>query len=344
MENGINVLSLFDGISCGQVALERAGIKVNNYFSCEIDEKAIKVTQHNYPNTIQLGTVTDVDLGALPDINILHGGSPCQSFSFARKRNGMSTTDNIEVVSLEQYLELKDKNFQFEGQSYLFWEYVRILKETKPKFFLLENVKMKKKWQDIISQTLGVQPIEINSALVSAQNRKRLYWTNIPNVGQPTDKNISLNKVIYRLPHGYVTEEISLEKKYPTLAAQSPGSKHRIITNTELTDYAKSRVNERKGNKLGLVYSWYNDKVHVKKSPTLTCNPNCWSATGGIIVIETDQYRTLTPEECEELQTLPANYTNCLNKSARYKAIGNGWTVDVISHIYNFLPTEYKSE
>lgn len=344
MENGINILSLFDGISCGQIALERAGIKVANYYASEIDEKAIQVTQKNYPNTIQIGSVSALDTRSLPNIELLHGGSPCQSFSFAGKRNGMSTIDNIEITTLEQYLELKNNNFQFEGQSYLFWEYVRVLKEVNPKYFLLENVKMQKKWQDIITKTLDVEPIEINSALVSAQNRRRLYWTNIPNVCQPKDKNIILDKVLYRLPHGYMKEEISFESKYPTLAAQSPGTKHKVITNTELSDYAKSRVSERKGNKLGLVYSWYNDKVHVEKSPTLTCNSNCWSATGGIIVIENDEYRILSPEECEKLQTLPENYTNCLNKTARYKAIGNGWTVDVISHIYSFLPEQYKSE
>jgi DNA (cytosine-5)-methyltransferase 3A len=136
----MNVLSLFDGCSCGQQALERANIKVNNYFASEIDKYAIKVTMANYPNTIQLGSVVDIKGADLPKIDLLIGGSPCQSFSFAGKRKGMSTKCNQEILTLEQYLELKEDGFQFEGQSYLFWEYVRILNEVKPKYFLLENV------------------------------------------------------------------------------------------------------------------------------------------------------------------------------------------------------------
>ena len=166
---GINVLSCFDGISCGQVALERAGIKVNDYYACEIDKHTIKVTQHNYPNTIQLGDVRDLKCSDLPRIDILIGGSPCQGFSFSGKQ----------------------LNFN-DPRSKLFFEYVRILKEIKPKYFLLENVVMKKEYQDIISENVGVEPIKINSALLSGQNRRRLYWTNIPNIKQPEDKNINL--------------------------------------------------------------------------------------------------------------------------------------------------------
>ena len=153
---GLNVLSLFDGMSCGRLALERAGIKVNNYFASEIDKYAIQVAKHNYPNTQHIGDVTKVKASELPKIDLLIGGSPCQSFSNAGNGTG------------------------FDGKSGLFYEYVRLLKECKPKYFLLENVKMKKQWQDIISKELGVEPIKINSNLVSAQNRERLYWTNIP--------------------------------------------------------------------------------------------------------------------------------------------------------------------
>ena len=133
------VLSLFDGMSCGQIALNRAGISYGKYYASEIDKHAIKVTQHNYPNTIQLGDVTQLKGSDLPRIDLLIGGSPCQSFSNAGKGEG------------------------FDGKSGLFWEYVRLLKEVKPTYFLLENVKMKKEWQDIISEALGVEPIEINS-------------------------------------------------------------------------------------------------------------------------------------------------------------------------------------
>lgn len=321
INKGINVLSLFDGISCGQIALQRAGIKVDNYFASEIDKHAISVAEKNYPNTIQLGSVLGWESWDLPKIHLIVGGSPCTGFSRAGK--GL--------------------NFE-DPQSKLYFEFIKAVKHFEPEYFFLENVKMKKEYQDIVSNDLGVQPIEINSSLVSAQNRKRLYWTNISNVSAPADKNIFLDKVLYRLPHGYMTESISLERKYPTLAAQSPGTKHKVIENYELSEYAKSRVNERKNNKTGLVYSWYNDKVHIEKTPTLTSNSNCWSATGGIIVIENEQYRTLTPEECEELQTLPHGYTNNINKTQRYKCIGNGWTVDVIAHIFSSLPQKFKNE
>lgn len=171
---GINVLSLFDGISCGQVALERAGIKVDNYYASEIDKYAIQITQKNYPNTIQLGDVRNIKGEDLPKIDLLIGGSPCQGFSFAGKQ----------------------LNFD-DPRSKLFFEYVRLLEETKPKYFLLENVKMKKEYQDVISRYLRVEPIEINSALVSAQNRKRLYWTNIPGITQPEDKGILLKDIVH---------------------------------------------------------------------------------------------------------------------------------------------------
>ena len=179
MKNGINVLSLFDGMSCAQIALERAGVSVNKYYACEIDPYAIKVTQANYPSTIQLGSITDLQWNDMtlhshlrPKIDLLVGGSPCQGFSFAGKR----------------------ANFN-DPRSKLFFEYVRLLKEIKPKYFLLENVKMNKKSENVISDLLGVKPVEINSNLVSAQNRKRLYWTNIP-FNMPTDKGLVLQDII----------------------------------------------------------------------------------------------------------------------------------------------------
>lgn len=204
----MNVLSLFDGMSCGQQALERAGFKVDNYFASEIDKYAIQVTMANYPNTKQLGSVINVDGYSLPKIDILIGGSPCQSFSFAGKRKGMSTKDEQEILTLEHYLQLKAEGFEFEGQSYLFWEYMRLLNETKPKYFLLENVMMGEKWEKILSKAIGVKPIMINSALISAQNRQRLYWTNIglapaglfgdleSTIQQPKDKGILLKDIL----------------------------------------------------------------------------------------------------------------------------------------------------
>ena len=182
---GINVLSLFDGISCGQVALERSGIKVEQYYASEIKEDGIKVTMDNYPNTIQLGNVKNINASDLPEIDLLIGGSPCQDLSIAMKnREG-----------------LKGK------KSELFFEYLRILKEVKPKYFLLENVaRMSKEDKDIITNLMGVEPIRINSKLVSAQLRDRLYWTNIPGVQQPEDKEISLINI---LENGFTNREKS---------------------------------------------------------------------------------------------------------------------------------------
>lgn len=208
----MNVLSLFDGMSCGQQALERAGIEVENYYASEIDKHAITVTMANYPNTVQLGSVIDVDATKLPKIDLLIGGSPCQSFSFAGKRKGMVTKCEQEILTLNQYLELKNQGFEFEGQSYLFWEYVRLFYDLKARnpniLFLLENVIMIDKWKRIISDVLDVAPIEINSSLVSAQNRRRLYWTNIgldessffgsmpTKIQQPKNKGILLKDIL----------------------------------------------------------------------------------------------------------------------------------------------------
>lgn len=158
----MNILSLFDGMSCGQQAIQKTNLKIDNYFASEIDKFAIIVTNSNFPNTIQLGDVRNIDTTKLPKIDLLIGGSPCQSFSFAGKRKGMSTKCEQEILTFNQYLKLKNEGFEFEGQSYLFWEYIRILNETNPKFFLLENVLMIEKWEKVISKTLGVNPIEIN--------------------------------------------------------------------------------------------------------------------------------------------------------------------------------------
>ena len=204
----INVLSLFDGMSCGQQALERANIVVDNYFASEIDKYAIQVTMANYPDTKQLGSVVNVDGYSLPKIDLLIGGSPCQSFSFAGKRKGMSTKCETEILTLDHYLELKSEGYEFEGQSYLFWEFMRLLYEVKPKYFLLENVEMGEKWEKVLSKAIGVNGIHINSALVSAQNRKRIYWTNIglepaglfdypmSIIRKPKDKGILLKDIL----------------------------------------------------------------------------------------------------------------------------------------------------
>jgi site-specific DNA-cytosine methylase len=268
----MNVLSLFDGMSCGQIALNKVGIKYDNYYASEIDIHAIKVTQHNYPNTIQLGDIHNIKGSDLPKIDLLFGGSPCQSFSSAGNRTG------------------------FDGKSGLFWEFVRVLNEVQSKYFLLENVKMKKEWEDIITKEMGVEPIRINSNLVSAQNRERLYWTNIPNLTQPEDKNIKLSDVL--------TDDNF--RTIPKCFYNKWGTKERINKNP----------------------NW----VKNEKSNCLTTK-NC----------HTNQYlfnedktlcRLLNPTEFERLQTIPEGYTSVVSNTERYKMIGNGWTVDVISFIF----------
>jgi len=293
----MNVLSLFDGISCGQIALERAMIPVKKYYALEIDKYAIKVTQHNYPNTIQLGDVSNFN-GDGYDIDLLFGGSPCQGFSFAGKR----------------------LNFN-DPRSALFFEYVRILKEVKPKYFLLENVRMKKEYQDVISDMLGVLPIEINSSLVSAQNRRRLYWSNIPNITQPKDKGLILKDIKEENVMDRTIKE-TFKKYYDESYFQKYNSKNGLIKLFDGREqkYFKSGFTRNK------IYS------EMGKSPTI------------ITANETDVFEfggRITPLESERLQTIPDNYTNIdVSNHQRYKMIGNGWTVDVIAHILKGIKWE----
>ena len=280
----INVLSLFDGMSCGQIALNKVGIEYENYFASEIDKYAMQVTQKNYPNTKQLGSVTKVKSNDLPKIDLLFGGSPCQSFSNAGNGTG------------------------FDGKSGLFYEYVRLLKECNPKFFLLENVKMKKQWQDIISKELGCEPIKINSNCVSAQNRERLYWTNIP-VLELQDKGIFIEDIL----------DSEFDNKY--------WLKER---NTELL---LKKVDITNAPNIACI-DVYNKKVKLdRKCPTLTLPHH-----NSIRLLQNGKIRKLTPNECEKLQNVPLNYTDCdLSDIHRYSMLGNGWTVDVIAHIFSFL-------
>ena len=336
MDKGINVLSLFDGISCGQIALERANIKVNKYFASEIDKYPIKVTQENYPNTIQIGDVKEVKGNNLPKIDLLIGGSPCQGFSFSGKQ----------------------LNFEDE-RSKLFFEFVRLVKETKPKYFLLENVRMKKEYQNIISEYLNVEPIIINSSLVSAQNRLRYYWTNIPNIEQPKDKKIFLKDITEEglttlglAQRGRYDENKKIIQKYELNGLE----KSNTIT-TVLKDTLLFIPVDKHNSKNGLVFLggvmkpthklWLNNgkllqrnfsqgnRVYSDTGKTSTLNANNGGIGGktGLYEIE-GVIRKLTRLECERLQTLPEGYTDSISKTQALKAMGNGWTVDIIAHIF----------
>jgi len=300
----MNVLSLFDGMSCGQIALKQLGIKVDKYYASEIDKYAIQIAQKNFPDTIHIGDVTKVLAKDLPKIDLLLGGSPCQGFSFAGKQ----------------------LNFD-DPRSKLFFEFVRLLKELKPKYFLLENVRMKQEYQDVISEHLGVKPLLINSALVSAQNRNRLYWTNIPNITQPKDKKIVLKDI---LENGIATDEMTTNKKSFCLTARYQGAvAWNSIERRQRTMVQVGMANDINGH--DILKRIYSDEG---KSPTLT------TMQGGhrepkVALGQELHYRKLTPLECERLQTVPDGYTDGVSNTQRYKMIGNGWTVEVIKHILN---------
>ena len=276
----MNILSLFDGISCGRVALERAGVKVDNYFSSEIDEYAIKMSRFNHDDVQQIGNVLNIDETALPQIDLIMGGSPCQGFSFAGK--GLAFDD---------------------PRSRLFFEFVDLIDRCKPKYFLLENVRMKQEFVDIITEYLEVQPILINSSLVSAQSRQRYYWTNIPNVGPPEDTCSDMLQDILE-----------------------PRPSRKYLAGQQLRD------NYQGGNQLNPNYKSQANRIHDidRKAPTIMAGSHGY-ANG--YVNQDGDIRKLTPIECERLQTLPDNYTDGVSDTQRYKGLGNGWTVDVVAHI-----------
>jgi site-specific DNA-cytosine methylase len=274
----MNVLSLFDGMSCGQIALERAGIKFDNYYASEIDKHAINVTQHNYPNTIQLGDINNWKSWNLSGVDLIMGGSPCQGFS----NSGFGL------------------NFE-DPRSKLFFTFVEILKFYKPKYFLLENVKMKKEWENVISEYLGVAPILIDSSLVSAQKRSRLYWTNIPNVQKPEDKGLLFKDIVDNNKSNYILWSPERMKKWFDKEYKYKASYRNVKSNEKVPCLMARMGSER---------------------------PKTWAD-------ESEQvFRWLTPIELERLQTVPDNYTSIETNAQRGKMLGNGWTTDIIAHIF----------
>ena len=358
---GLNVLSLFDGMSCGQIALQKAGIKVNNYFASEIDKYAIQVAKHNYPNMQHIGDVTQVKSTQLPKIDLCIGGSPCQGFSFAGKQ----------------------LNFD-DPRSKLFFEFVRLLKECNPKYFLLENVKMKKEWQDIISKELGVEPIEICSSLFSAQQRKRLYWTNINVDLSKLPKSNNVIADVLDLPIKNKREDkilmsksdfkVKVRKNYidkKELALFLRSYKTKTINEISVFCNAPKTMVEhwfRTDNSFSIPDAeyWFKLKECLKiedckydkavtefelknnsfdmakriyhidgKHPTLT------TLTGGgqrKTITDGNEMFYLNSEHCEKLQTVPLGYTKTASERQRFRMLGNGWTVDVIAFILSFIP------
>jgi DNA-cytosine methyltransferase len=359
----MNVLSCFDGCSGGQLALQKANIKVDNYYASEIDKYAIKVTQSNFPNTIQVGDISNVDASSFNDgIDLMMGGSPCQGFSFAGHQ----------------------LNFE-DPRSKLFFEFVRLKDTLKPKYFLLENVKMKKESMDIITKYMGVEPIEINSSLLSAQNRKRLYWTNIPFDRNIDDKGIVMQDILedgfsselmtnangkshcvtaryngavwwnsiersqrtmvlrdsfktskdglIRVGtadlkgHDSIKRVYAQEGKAPTLTTMQGGHREPKVAVGRIVNRRLDENGTRKDEQLDLPFTRQLEVRADEKSNCLT------TVQKDNVLVSKDMWRKLTPLECERLQTIPDNYTNHVSNSQRYKMIGNGWTVDVIAHI-----------
>lgn len=309
----MRVLSLFDGISCARVALERAGITVEAYYASEIDKYARQVSQKNYPSIVHVGDVKSINKEARKEyltvwdekIDLLIGGSPCQDLSIAKRdRKGL------------------------DGErSGLFWEYVRILNEAKPKYFILENVaSMPKEAKDIITATLGVEPIMINAALVSAQQRKRLFWTNIPNVPQPEDRGILLKDILEsgdtdRLKSYCVDANYHKGSNWEQYKAK--GRRQLVVDTQRIGHIGKGGQGDR-------IYS-----IEGKSVALSALGGGRGAKTG--LYFTNDQVRKLTPIECERLQGLPDNYTEGVSNTQRYKACGNAFNVDVVAHILSFI-------
>ena len=347
----MNVLSLFDGISCGRVALDRAGIQVDSYYASEIEESSIAIATANYPSTIEVGDVSKItyENGVLytergtftvGHIDLLIGGSPCTDFSSIGYAKGMKS-GKTEILSLNQYLALKSEDVQFDGQSYLFWEYVRILHEVNPDYYLLENVVMAKKWQKVIDTTIGCDPIRINSSLVSAQNRPRLYWTNIPNVKIPDDKKICLNDILdRRAPKDDVSSCWSIQQALPKLVSKYGyiPQKFNTYNAKEIKDKAcaLSRGSMITSSCATLIFVKTKHGVHTVEGGVMDKQYPVKLRKG------TYNLRRLSLREMERLQTLPDDYTQVkgIGMQKRSSAIGNGWTVDVIAHILSNIGNE----
>ena len=318
----MNVLSLFDGISCGMITLDKLGINVNNYFASEIDENAIKISKANYPNIKHIGDVTKItkdNIKNMPKIDLILGGSPCQGFS----NNG------------------KGLNFN-DPRSKLFFDFVNILNwvrevNNKNVKFLLENVKMKKEWENIITQYVKVKPIEINSKLLTAQNRPRLYWSNIDNIDIPKDVGIELINILDKnVKFDFINHEGL--KICKSISENSRNLIYRVDNEVRINQATKQGyivANEGDGINLSFPCSL------SRRGRVIKGKSNCLDTSCNICVYIDNSIRRFTINELEKLQGLPIGYTNHVSDRNRIKAIGNGWTIDVIEHILrNLVDTE----
>ena len=369
----MKVLSLFDGMSCGRIALDRLGIAVDTYYASEIDKYAIEVAQKNYPDTIHVGDVTQLNADDFQDVDLILAGSPCQGFSFAGNQLAFD-----------------------DPRSALFFEFIRLLKAIKPKYFLLENVKMKKEFLEVITDQVSacypefqghdlfggrIEPILINSSLVSAQSRQRYYWTNIPNIQQPEDKGIILRDILETdaISDEFIHGQKSVDYMNRGNEKWQQAGNRRADRYEQSADKEKSFAITANWHK-GVPYNYFKEtkpkqvgiasdinghdilkRVYSPdgKSPTLNTmgggnrEPKVMVSeireksktvrSGGRDSYDRHEWdsvdelhwRKLTPLECERLQTVPDNYTNHVSNTQRYKMLGNGWTVDVIAHILN---------
>jgi DNA (cytosine-5)-methyltransferase 3A len=348
----MKILSLFDGIGCGRVALDRAGIPVDAYYASEIEDGSMKIATSAYPDIIEIGNVMNVgfdrttgilhtDAGDfnVGEFDMVIGGSPCTDFSSIGYAKGM-TTGQTEILSLDQYLELKGQGVSFSGQSYLFWEYLRILHEVQPKYFLLENVVMAKRWQKIINEAIGHSPIMINSSLLSAQNRPRLYWTNI-DVNMPSDAGITLSSVLDpTAPTDDVSDCQTVQRSFDRMIKKIGyiPEKFNPYNDKEIHDKAcaLSRGSMVTSSCATLLFVPVADGVHIVDNGMMDGKYPTKLSDGRY------NLRKLSITEMERLQTLPDNYTNFVGvgKQKRSAAIGNGWTVDVIAHILKGVPKQ----
>jgi len=326
----LKVLSLFDGMSCGQIALDQLGIPVDTYYASEIDKYAIQVTQANYPKTIQVGDVTKLDPKDFTDVDLIMAGSPCQGFSFAGKQLAFD-----------------------DPRSALFFEFIKLLKAIKPKYFLLENVRMKKEFLNIISQEVskcypeiafGIDPIFINSDLVSAQSRQRYYWTNIPNIQQPEDRDIKLKDIILEdgeepllsnIYGGFKEKKprVHFNKSVTIRTASGGGHIPSLIHSEKALAYMNRKT---KDGRTHWDFKHHSDTANDKSS---CITANLYKGVPYNVLVDNGCIRKLHPIECERLQTVPDNYTEGVSNTRRYHMLGNGWTVEVIKHILQNMKT-----